>query len=107
MRRERLLGVIVVLLLSACISAPQTVGLVNEFRQSKNASLSAPVLLKRVPFFAQELYQCGPAALATVLAVSGIGVRPADITPLVFVPGREGSFQVEMLAATRSRSSVR
>jgi len=102
MRQERLLGVILVLLLSACVSAPQTAGLVDEFRQSKHASLSAPVLLKQVPFFAQELYQCGPAALATVLAVSGIGVTPADITPLVYVPGREGSFQVEMLAATRS-----
>lgn len=102
MRREGLLGVIVVLLLSACVSAPQSAGLVNEFRQSKNASLSAPVLLNQVPFFAQDLYQCGPAALATVLQVSGITVTPADMVPLVFVPGREGSFQVEMLAATRS-----
>lgn len=102
MKLDRLSGVIVVLLLSACVTAPQSAGLLDEFRQSNNASLLAPVLLNQVPFFAQDLYQCGPAALATVLQVSSINVTPAQLVPRVYVPGREGSFQVEMMAATRS-----
>lgn len=90
------------LLLSACLTAPQSAGLRTELRQNVNASLSAPVLLSQVPFFAQDLYQCGPAALATVLSASGISVTPEQLVPLVYVPAREGSFQVEMVAATRS-----
>ncbi|MDP3516452.1 MAG: PA2778 family cysteine peptidase [Pseudohongiella sp.] len=90
------------LLLSACLAAPQSAGLRTELRQNVNASLSAPVLLSQVPFFAQDLYQCGPAALATVLTASGISVTPEQLVPLVYVPAREGSFQVEMVAATRS-----
>lgn len=106
MKLDRLCGVIAVLLLGACVSAPQSAGLFNEFRQSNNASLLAPVLLSQVPFFAQDLYQCGPAALATVLQVSSISVTPAQLVPLVYVPGRQGSFQVEMLAATRSHGRI-
>ena len=95
-------GLILVLLLSACVSAPQSVELRGERQRNNNASLSAPVLLSQVPFFAQELYQCGPAALATVLSASGISVTPEQLVPLVYVPEREGAFQVEMVAATRS-----
>jgi len=91
-------GLVLALLLSACLSAPQTAAL----RQNHDASLSAPVLLDQVPFFAQELYQCGPAALATILTASNVNVTPDELVPLVYVPEREGSFQVEMMAATRS-----
>jgi hypothetical protein len=60
------------------------------------------VELDGVPFFAQERYQCGPAALATVLNYSGVAVTPEQLVPLVYVPERKGSFQVEIKAATRS-----
>jgi len=36
-----------------------------------------PVELTEVPFFPQEDYQCGPAALATVLNVTGVTITPA------------------------------
>lgn len=58
--------------------------------------------LSGVPFYAQERYQCGPAALATVLVYSGVDATPDDLVPLVYVPGRKGSFQAELKAATRS-----
>lgn len=58
--------------------------------------------LRDTPFFAQEAYQCGPAALAMVLAASGIRVRPKDLVPLTYVPKRRGSFQLELLAAART-----
>lgn len=60
-----------------------------------------PVELRDVPFFPQTEHHCGPAALATLLGAQGIAVTPEALTPLVYVPGREGSLQAEMIAATR------
>jgi len=59
------------------------------------------VELTDVPFFSQQRYQCGPAALATVLVDSGVHVSPEDLVPLVYVPDRKGSFQPELKAAAR------
>lgn len=59
------------------------------------------VELVDTPFYAQVTDQCGPSALATVLEVSGISVAPEDLKSLVYLPGREGSLQIELLAATR------
>ena len=59
------------------------------------------VELGGVPFFAQDDYQCGPAALATVLAFNGLSVTPDALVPRVYLPGRRGSLQVEMMAAPR------
>lgn len=53
------------------------------------------------PFFAQTDHQCGPAALATLLGASGIPVTPEDLDPLVYLPGRRGSLQIEIQAAPR------
>lgn len=57
--------------------------------------------LRQVPFFPQEIYQCGPAALATLLSFSGVDVTPAALAPKVYIPGRQGSLQAELLAAAR------
>jgi len=59
-----------------------------------------------VPFFAQDQYQCGPAALATVLVSGGVEVTPQQLVPQVYVPDRRGSLQAELLAATRSHDRV-
>jgi len=83
-----------VFLLAGCV-APQT-------RSLRAMPVStAPVLLKAVPFFPQEDYQCGPAALASLLSWSGKPVTPALLVPEVYVPGRKGSFGVEMVATAR------
>jgi tetratricopeptide (TPR) repeat protein len=60
--------------------------------------------LSDVPFFAQEDYQCGPAALAMVAQHAGVKVLPEALTAQVFVPGRQGAFPVEMLAAARRQA---
>ncbi len=57
--------------------------------------------LTEVPFFPQEDYQCGPAALAEVLQWSGVDVTPERLTPKLFIPDRKGSLQVELQAQTR------
>ena len=57
--------------------------------------------LRDTPFFPQEEYQCGPAALATVLAASGVAVSPDDLTGKVYLPQRQGSLPLELIAASR------
>ncbi|MGQ4661608.1 PA2778 family cysteine peptidase [Lysobacter sp. F6437] len=65
-----------------------------------------PVLLADVPFYPQDEYQCGPAALATVLVDSGVSTSPEALVPQVYLPGREGSLQVELVAATRRAGRI-
>lgn len=59
------------------------------------------VELDSVPFYPQKAYQCGPAALATVLSWAGRDIQPDALTDQLFIDGRKGSLQVEMLAASR------
>ena len=59
------------------------------------------VELDSVPFFPQADYQCGPAALATVLSHTGVDTSAEALVPQVYLPGREGSLQPELLAASR------
>jgi tetratricopeptide (TPR) repeat protein len=62
--------------------------------------------LDSTPFHAQERYQCGPAALAMVLGASGIAAAPESLVSEVYLPRREGSLQVEMLAAGRRHGAL-
>lgn len=84
-------------LLAGCAGVPQTRALLllpsPEFGQA--------VELSSVPFYPQERFQCGPAALASVLGWSGVNVTPEQLEPRVYVPARQGSLQPELLAAAR------
>lgn len=68
----------------------------------ERAGLPEQVELVDVPFFAQQDYQCGPAALATMLNQRGIAADPDRLVDQVYIPARKGSLQVEMVAAARS-----
>ena len=81
----------------ACAPIPDTV------RELPDAAI---IELEKTPFYPQERYQCGPAALATVLAGSGASVSLDDIVDKTYLPGRQGSLQLELLAATRSRDRI-
>jgi hypothetical protein len=72
----------------------------------QNASLPKQVELYKTPFFPQEQYQCGPAALATALNAVNIEISPEQLTDEVYIPSRKGSLQIEMLAATRRHGAV-
>jgi|28_taG_2_1085356.scaffolds.fasta_scaffold00010_18 tetratricopeptide (TPR) repeat protein len=98
-KNARLSGVFFILLfLSACASAPQTKDLLN----SPPANIPLQHELTETAFFPQEEYQCGPAALATILTSEGIDVVPQDLTAKVYLPEKKGSLQVEMIATARS-----
>jgi tetratricopeptide (TPR) repeat protein len=65
------------------------------------ASAPSAVELRHTPFFPQRDYQCGPAALATVLVASGVEVSADALVEQVYLPARRGSLQAEMTAAMR------
>lgn len=86
----------VLLFLAGCGTIPKT----NYHLDPANGRPDR-VELASVPFYSQEQYQCGPAALAMVLTYAGVPRTPADMTELVYLPARKGSLQPDMLAATR------
>ncbi|MFA6016146.1 MAG: PA2778 family cysteine peptidase [Gallionellaceae bacterium] len=87
-------GIFTLLGLMGCATSPSPQVL-------KSFSGPQQVELLDVPFFPQEPHQCGPAALAMLLNASGAKVTPEALAPQVYLPGRQGSLQVEMQAATR------
>lgn len=96
----RLAGVfMLVLLLCACARSPVLL-------DSTKTSLAPQVELSDVPFYAQTEYQCGPAALAMVLKHQGVDTSVEQLIPQVFLPGRDGSVQPEMLATVRRQKQL-
>jgi len=65
-----------------------------------------PRVTLAAPFFPQTEYQCGPAALATLLVHSGVDTNPDALSPQVYLPGRQGSLQIELVAATRRHGRI-
>lgn len=59
-----------------------------------------------VPFFPQEQYQCGPAALAAMLVYGGVEVTPETLVPQLFIPEKKGTLQVELAAAVRGHGRL-
>jgi tetratricopeptide (TPR) repeat protein len=79
----------------------------SRFVQSHSLDFSPPgVELEETPFFPQSDDQCGPAALATILNQSGVEVRLEEARSAVYIPERQGSLQVELVAAIRSYGRV-
>lgn len=90
------------LLLTGCATPPQSAGL----QRTWPADLPQQVLLDQVPFHPQEDLLCGPATLAMVAQAAGSSVTPGQLAPQVYLPGRQGALQTEMLAATRRQGLV-
>lgn len=82
-------------MLGGCATAP-----------SFDTPLAPPVELTAVPFFPQTEYQCGPAALATVLSFAGVPTDAEALVPEVYTAGLRGSLQAELLAATRRHQRI-
>lgn len=89
-----------VLLLSGCAGAGP------RLQSAEIAGLPERAELLDTPFFPDESHFCGPAALATSLSAAGLTTTPDELTAKVFLPGREGSLQIEMLAGARRHGAV-
>ncbi len=68
--------------------------------------LASQAYVTGVPFHGQRDYQCGPASLAMALHASGVEVSLDQLIPQLFVPGREGSVQPEMMATVRRHRRI-
>ncbi|MDP2760045.1 MAG: PA2778 family cysteine peptidase [Sideroxyarcus sp.] len=97
----RLLAGVLVLLIGGCGTLQTSAVLKMPPKQ-----LPRQVELVAVPFYAQEDYQCGPAALAMAMNAAGGATDPEALRPEVYLPQRQGSLQVEMLAAARRHGMV-
>jgi hypothetical protein len=93
-----IVAIAAVSLIAACATDP--------FRELDGVSANSAIEIADTPFFPQETYQCGPAALATVLESSGVRVTPDQLLPLVFIPQRGGSLQTEIIATARTFSRI-
>lgn len=98
LRLGKCLAIIACLLAACSINPP-----LNVAEVTGQANL---VYVSGVPFFPQEAYQCGPAALAGVLGASGVEITSAELTPQVYLPERSGSLQLELLAASRRAGRI-
>lgn len=96
-----LLLAVLVVGLSGCASLRPA-----DYAQGLPPGQATQVELAQVPFHPQEDFQCGPAALATVLQSAGIDRTPAQLVEQVYLPARQGSLQVELLGASRRAGTV-
>ena len=88
-------GALILCVLAGC-ATPQTDRLLEA-----PTALPPRAEVADVPFFPQQQYYCGPAALAMVLSWSGLPVTQDEIAAQVYTPGREGTLQSDILAAAR------
>lgn len=102
-RPGALVSVLLSVILTGCAAfAPQS----SDLRASLPPGLPLSSEIRDVPFFAQTEYHCGPAALAMALNSAGAHTTPQQLIEQVYLPGRKGSLQVEMLAAARRNGMV-
>lgn len=85
----------------AALAAPMT----DSLRHAPPAGLPRRVSLE-VPFVPQDDELCGPATLAMLLRAAGLDADLETLTQQVYLPGRAGSLQIEMLAATRRHGAL-
>lgn len=97
-----LMLVLVALSLSGCATrAVQTETLLAD-RSSRPAHAETT----SVPFENQTAGHCGPATLAMVLRWAGKPVSVDEISKQVYTPGAKGSFQADMISASRRQGMM-
>lgn len=72
----------------------------STFTAKPNSNIKQTQLIS-APFYPQEKYQCGPAALATVLNFQDAGVSVDALVEQIYIPNKKGSLQLEIKAAIR------
>jgi hypothetical protein len=88
--------------LAGCASPPMGLAL----RRTRPAGLPERLRLRAVPFFPDDDDLCGPAVLASLLSAAGRPVDKATLREQVYLPGRGGTLQAEMLAGARRHGTL-
>lgn len=90
-----------VLLLSGCAGIPK-----DPDAAVVKAEYVRPILVAGVPPYVQDEYQCGPAALASMLTWSGEAVTPDSLRESLYIPARKGTLQVEIASQARRHGRI-
>ncbi len=101
MIRDGLFLFIAVMIVSGCAGLPTETA--QEITQQNTKAFAE---LTNTAFHPQKAYQCGPAALATVLNSSGITISPETLVNRIYIPQRQGSLQIEIVATTRAHDRL-
>lgn len=91
------LGLIVSIswILSGCASFPLDPAAAAELKLPSTAQVPG------VPFIEQPRNHCGPASLAMAMNWAGTTVSETDLAAQTFTPGKEGTFQMDLIGAAR------
>lgn len=54
-------------------------------------------IIKSVPFFPQEDYQCGPASMASVLNYQGLKTAPEEVAAAIYSKSARGTLNFDMV----------
>lgn len=60
-------------------------------------------IIRNIPFYPQEDFQCGPASLAAVLNYWGIPVTPEQVAKDIYSNSAKGTLNIDMLLYAQSR----
>jgi hypothetical protein len=77
----------------------------DQFLLSKNF-LPLEFEIKNVPFINQQVAHCGPATLTMAMNWAGKMVTVEEITNQVYTPGMKGSFQSDLIGASRRQGLI-
>lgn len=93
-------AVALLLLLTGCAS--------QHYRaiQDEPGDLPSEARVADVPFFPQEKYYCGPAALAMMLNWSGFTTTQEEVAEQVYTPGRQGTLPTDLLSGARRHGAL-
>lgn len=80
-----LLWFLILLLLFSCAPLPP----IGEYKDAR--------IIRNVPFYPQEAYQCGPASLAGILNYWGFNISPGEIAAEIYSPHAKGTLDVDMV----------
>ena len=85
-----------VLFLSACSQ--------HALRPDLQSATQSPAVELPVPFFNPgDEHYCAPASISSVLAYYNLPANPANVAARVFLPGREGTLQLDVQAYLRDK----
>lgn len=97
--------IVVYLLLAATLGCASTTPQADHIL---NHTLDLPTVahIENVPFIEQKVAHCGPATLAMAFNWAGRKTSADELAPLVMTPGMKGSFQTDMISATRRKGML-
>jgi hypothetical protein len=100
-RSQRIFFALLACLVSASFLSGCATPQLDRLQQGERQGLPERAEVPAVPFYAQDEFYCGPAALAMTLAWSGLRVTQNDVAPMIYTPGRDGTLQSDVISGAR------